>query len=192
MSGLPHFNSSKAGVNLYEPVYLNQFEVIFQPPVAVYNPPGNSGRTLAVENIISVTGFEIDKNPPLLTQTYKFAKRRFGGGMVDDSGSRIRIEFETNLDANNSNYVFKTLRQWSDLVYNPLTGAMGIKNTYAGGTYILITIFNKEGDVFKKIKFMNCFPITPITPLPLNYESGNTPYRITAEFRADFFEDIFN
>ncbi len=24
-------------------------------------------------------------------------------------------------------YVFKTLRQWSDLIYNPLTGAMGLK-----------------------------------------------------------------
>jgi hypothetical protein len=193
MAGLPHFNSAKAAVSLYEPVFLNQFEVIVQPPAAVFNPLGNGGRSLMVENILSITGLEVDKNPSaLITQNYKFAKRRYAGGMVDDTGVSLRIEFETNLDDNNSNYVHKTLRQWSDLVYNPLTGAMGIKSTYAGGTYILVSIFNKQGDVFRRMKFLNCFPKAQLTAMPLNYESASQSYKITAEFRADFFEDVFN
>ena len=192
MAGLSHFTSAKAAVSLYEPVYLNQFEVILQPPYAVSNPAGNAGRTLLVENIVSISGLSVDKTPIPVIQTYKFANRRYAGGAVDDSGARIRISFETNLDDNNSNYVHKTLRQWADLVYNPLTGAMGIKSTYAGGAYILINVFNKQGDVFRQLKFLNCFPITAITPMPLSYENPQGMYTINAEFRADFFDDIFN
>ena len=191
MAGLPHFTSAKAAVQLYEPVYLNQFEVIIQPPVGVANEQGNGGRTLLVENVLSVAGLSVDKNPQPAEQRYKFTKRRYAGGMVDDTGVKVRIEFETNLNDNNSNYVFKTLRQWSDLVYNPLTGAMGIKSTYAGGTYILISIFNKQGDVFRRIKLLNCFPVDQIKALDLDYSNGNTPYKIALSFRADYFEDIF-
>ena len=192
MAGLPHFSSSKAAVQLYEPVYLNQFEVLIQPPVAVSNPLGNGGRTLLVENVLSVTGLAVDKNPGILEQRYKFSKRRYAGGVVDDTGVKVRIEFETNLDDNNSNYVFKTLRQWSDLVYYPLTGATGIKSIYAGGTYILVSIFNKQGDVFRRIKLVDCFPVDQIKSMDLDYTNGTTPFKISLSFRADYFEDVFN
>lgn len=192
MAGLSHFIASKAGIKAYEPVYLNQFEVIISPPVAVSNPVGNSGRSLLVENVLSVSGLAIDKNPGVMEQRYKFSRRRYAGGLVDDTGVKVRIEFETNLDDNNSNYVFKTLRQWSDLIYNPLTGAMGIKSTYAGGTYILISVFNKEGDVFRKVKLLNVFPVDPIKSLDLDYTNGTTPFKVTISFRADYYEDIFN
>lgn len=192
MAGLPHFNSAKAAVQLYEPVYLNQFEVIIQPPVGVSNPVGNPGRTLLVENVLSVSGITVDKNPQPMEQRYKFSRRRYAGGAIDDTGVKVRIEFETNLDDQNSNYVFKTLRQWSDLVYNPLTGAMGIKSVYAGGTYILISVFNKQGDVFRRIKLLNCFPVDPIKSMDLDYTNGTTPHKIVLSFRADYFEDVFN
>ena len=192
MAGLPHFISAKAAVNLYEPVYLNQFEVIIQPPSGVSNPAGNASRSLMVENIVNLGALEVDKNPRAISQTYKFADRRYAGGLIEDTGSKITIKFETNLDDNNSNYVHKTLRQWSDLIYNPLTGAMGIKSTYAAGTYILINMFDKQGSVFRSIKFLNVFPITPITPLPLSYDNGNNLYTIDITFRADYFTDIFN
>jgi hypothetical protein len=192
MAGLPHFTASKAAVQLYEPVYLNQFEVIIQPPVGVALEQGNGGRTLLVENVLSVSGLSVDKNPGIAEQRYKFARRRYAAGAVDDTGIKVRIEFETNLNDNNSNYVFKALRQWSDLIYNPLTGATGIKSTYAGGTYILISIFNKQGDVFRRIKLVNCFPVDQIKSLDLDYTNGTTPYKIPLSFRADYFEDVFN
>ncbi len=192
MAGLPHFTSAKAAVQLYEPVYLNQFEVIIQPPAGVVNEQGNGGRTLLVENVLSVSGLTVDKNPQPIEQRYKFSKRRYAGGAPDDTGVKVRIEFETNLNDNNSNYVFKTLRQWSDLIYNPLTGATGIKSTYAGGTYILISVFNKQGDVFRRIKLLNCFPVDQIKSLDLDYTNGTTPYKIALSFRADYFEDGFN
>jgi hypothetical protein len=192
MAGLPHFTSAKAAVQLYEPVYLNQFEVIIQPPTGVTNEQGNGGRTLLVENVLSVSGLTVDKNPGVAEQRYKFSRRRYAGGAPDDTGVKVRIEFETNLNDNNSNYVFKTLRQWSDLIYNPLTGATGIKSTYAGGTYILISVFNKQGDVFRRVKLLNCFPVDQIKSLDLDYTNGTTPYKIALSFRADYFEDVFN
>jgi hypothetical protein len=89
-------------------------------------------------------------------------------------------------------YVFKTLRQWADLVYNPLTGAMGIKSTYANSAYMLVNIFNKEGDVFRQLKFYNLFPTSNITPIPLDYSNSTTAYKISVELRSDYFDDIFN
>lgn len=192
MAGLPHFTSSKAAVSLFEPVYLNQFEVIIQPPVGVSNPLGNANRSLLVENITQIQGLEVDKTPTPVDQFYKFSRRRYAGAGVQDTGVRLRVQFQTNLDDNNSNYVHKTLRQWSDLVYNPITGAMGIKSNYAGGAYVLVSIFNKQGDVFRRMKFLNCFPIKAIDPMPLSYENPGGLYTISAEFRADYFEDTFN
>ena len=98
MAGLPHFSSSKAAVQLYEPVYLNQFEVLIQPPAGISNPLGNGGRTLLVENVLSVTGLAVDKNPGVAEQRYKFSKRRYAAAAVDDTGVKIRLDFETNLD----------------------------------------------------------------------------------------------
>jgi hypothetical protein len=69
---------------------------------------------------------------------------------------------------------------------------MGIKSNYAGGAYVLVSIFNKQGDVFRRMKFLNCFPTKSIDPMPLSYESPGGLYTISAEFRADYFEDIFN
>lgn len=192
MAGLSHFNSAKAAVSLYEPVYLNQFEVILQPPPAVFNPAGNGGRTLLIENLLSISALAVDKTPAPVEQHYKFSTRRYPGGAVEDTGVKISVKFETNLDANGSNYVFKTLRQWSDLIYNPLTGAMGIKSTYANSTYMLINIFNKEGEVFRQIKLHNVFPVKEIEAMKLSYENGTNLYQITMDLRADWFEDIFN
>ena len=192
MAGLSHFNSSKASVSLYEPAFLNQFEVILQPPPGVFNPAGNSGRTLLIENLLTLSGMAVDKTPTPVDQTYKFAKRRYSGGAVSDTGVLLEIKFETNLDDNNSNYVFKTLRQWSDLVYNPLTGAMGIKSTYANSTYLLVNIFNKEGEVYRQIKFHNVFPVKEIDAQKLSYGDSKDLYTITMKFRSDWFEDIFN
>ncbi len=86
MAGLPHFTSSKAAVQLYEPVYLNQFEVIIQPPAGVALEQGNNGRSLLVENVLSVAGLAVDKNPGIAEQRYKFSKRRYAAGAVDDTG----------------------------------------------------------------------------------------------------------
>ena len=62
MAGLPHYTSSKASVNKFEPVFLNQFEVIITPPAAVVPPQGNPGNgNILLEQVKSVSGLQVDQ-----------------------------------------------------------------------------------------------------------------------------------
>jgi hypothetical protein len=189
MAGLPHYTSSKASINKFEPVYLNQFEVTITPPTAVVPPQGNPGNgNILLEQVTRVSGLQVDQNPGETTQQFKFAKRYYSGAAPARTGLDVDIEFEVNLDDNNSMYVFKVLRQWSDLIYNPLTGAMGLKTNYTGN--ILINVFNKQGDVYRRINLRDCFPMTPITEMGLNYTQTGI-YKLTLQWAVDYFDDVF-
>lgn len=182
MAGLPHYRNSKAAMNRYEPLYLSQFEVLLTPPAAV------GGWTLVMEQVTKVDGLEVNKVPDIVQQSYKFAKRSFAGGTIGDTTVKISLDFEVNLDDQNSAYVYKALRQWCDLIYDPLTGRMGLKRDYSGGPMI-VNQFNKNGDIYRQLKFSTVFPITPITALNGEYAS-NDIYKISGfQFQADFWEE---
>ena len=85
-------------------------------------------------------------------------------------------------------YTFKTLRQWSDLVYNPLTGALGLKTEYTGE--MLISIHNKAGEIYRKVRIPVCWPITPISPMELDYASTDI-FILSVTFAADYWDDLF-
>jgi len=183
MAGLPHFQNSQAAINRYEPVFLNQFEVQIFPPASV------GGGSLLLQHVTKVSGLEVDKNPAFTIQKYKFAKRNYAGAKPDKTTMDVSLAFSVNLNDANSMYVFKTLRQWTDLIYNPLTGAMGLKRDYTGS--MTISIFNKQGDVFKRIQCRDCFPITPLAEMPLNY-TGEEIYKIpNMTWAVDYWEDLF-
>ena len=189
MAGLPHYTSSKASIDKFEPIFLNQFEVSITPPTAVVPPQGNPGNgNILLEQVKAIRGLQVDQNPGEVSQSYKFAKRYYAGPKPPKTGVDVEIEFEINLDTNNSMYVFKTLRQWSDLIYNPLTGAMGLKKDYTGN--ILVNVFDKSGAIFRKINLRDCFPISPITEMQLNYTQGNI-YTLSLTWACDYFEDVF-
>ena len=183
MAGLSHFQNSLSAINKFEPVYLNQFEVTIIPPAAV------AGGEILLQHVSKVSGLSLDKNPGVTSQKYKFAKRNYAGAKPENTFMDVSISFSVNLNDANSMYVFKTLRQWSDLIYNPLTGAMGLKNDYTGT--IVISILNKQGDVFRRIKCRDCFPTKPISPMNLNYTSTDL-YKIDdMTWAVDYWEDLF-
>ena len=182
MAGLPHYRNSSAAMQKFEPVYNAQFEVLLTPPAAV------TGWTLVMENVIKVGGIEVNKVPAVVEQKYKSAKRSYAGGIIDDTSINITLEFEVNLDDSNSAYVYKALRKWCDLIYDPLTGRMGLKKDYTGGP-LIINYFNKAGDMFRQIKAPVVFPTTPITPIESDF-TNNDIYRITGfTLRADYWEE---
>jgi len=182
MAGLPHYRNSKASMNKFEPVYNAQFEVTLQPPPAV------ADWSLVMEQVLKVGGVEVNKLPAVVEQKYKSAKRSFAGGMVDDTTVDVTLDFEVNLNDSNSMYVYKSLRRWCDLIYDPLTGKMGLKREYTGGPMI-INYFNKNGDIFRRLTFPVCFPTTPITAIESDY-SNNEVYRITGfTLRCDYWEE---
>jgi hypothetical protein len=85
--------------------------------------------------------------------------------------------------------VYKIMRQWADLIYNPLTGAMGLKKDYVGS--MVVSIFNKQGDVFRRISLNNCFLSANINAMDLNYTDGETLYTLETSWKADYWQDQF-
>ena len=183
MAGLPHYQNSLFGINKYEPVYLNQFEVLITPPAAVLGGP------ILVQQVTSITGLGVDKTPAATQQKYKFAVRNYAGAKPEQTVFDLTVNFTVNLNDANSMYVFKTLRQWTDLIYNPLTGAMGVKRDYTGT--IVLSIFNKQGDVFRRITCRDCFPISPIGAMEMDY-SGTELYDISLQWAVDYWDDQFS
>ena len=183
MAGLPHYQNSLFGINKYEPVYLNQFEVLITPPAAVLGGP------ILVQQVTSITGLGVDKTPAATQQKYKFAVRNYAGAKPESTVFDLTVNFTVNLNDANSMYVFKTLRQWTDLIYNPLTGAMGLKRDYTGT--IVLSVFNKQGDVFRRITCRDCFPIAPIGAMELDY-GGTELYDISLQWAVDYWDDQFS
>lgn len=183
MAGLSHYQNSKAGMNRLEPVILNQFEVNITPP------EGIAGGSLLLEHVRSVSGLTLDKTPAPIDQKYKFAKRNYAGAKPGQTFMDLGLSFNVNLDESNSMYVFKTLRQWSDLIYNPLTGAQGLKVDYTGT--IVISVFNKAGQVFRRVTCRDVFPTKPLPPMDLGYLNEGL-YKIEdMTFAVDYWEDLF-
>jgi hypothetical protein len=190
MAGLPHFTNSRAAINNFEPVYLNQFEVIINPPPGI---PDSSttfkGETILTQQVKSISGLAVDILPASnIEQNYKFATRRYAGGEPSTSDMTLTMEFEVNLNDANSMATYKILRQWSDLIYNPLTGAMGLKTDYVGS--LVISIFNKRGDVFRRIRVPSCFLSEAINAMELDYETPAI-YTVSASWICDYWEDLF-
>lgn len=188
MAGLSHYRNSKASMNNYEPVFLNQFEFTITPPDGIDAGVGNNGQNLLLEQIKKISGLEFDKNPGVVEQHYKGAKRRYAGSKPETTTVDLTVEFEINLNESNSMYTYKTLRLWSDLIYNPNTGAKGLKKDYVGSG--LLTIFNKQGDIFKKYRMPSIFPMSPINPMELDYLSTEI-YSLSITFAVDFWDDQF-
>lgn len=190
MAGLPHYTSARAAINNFEPVYLNQFEVIINPPNGIVEASTTfHGEMILTQQVKSITGLALDITAvDPVQQNYKFATRRYAGGEPTTTDMNLSMEFEVNLNDKNSMTVYKILRQWSDLIYNPLTGAMGLKTDYVGS--MVISIFNKRGDVFRRIRIPSCFLSEAINAMELDYETPSI-YTVTASWICDYWEDLF-
>lgn len=190
MAGLPHYTSSRAAINNFEPVFLNQFEVIINPPNGIVEASTMfRGEMVLTQQVKSITGLTVDITAvDPVQQNYKFATRRYAGGEPTTSDMTITMDFEVNLNDQNSMVTYKILRQWSDLIYNPLTGAMGLKNDYVGS--MVISIFNKRGDVFRRIRIPSCFLSESINAMALDYENPAI-YTVTSSWICDYWEDTF-
>jgi len=163
MAGLPHFKNHTAGPGRYEPIYLNQFEVIITPPPAISEKIGFQNN-LTLEHIIKVGPLpELSGNAggQLATQKYKFADRAYAAARPATTLSKFKIDFSLNLNEDNDNYIYNAFRAWSDLIYNPMTGAQGLKRDYAGSTanpaIVQVTIFNRAGLIFRDFVFNPVF-----------------------------------
>ena len=182
MAGLPHWDNSRAATNYYEPLFLNQFEVVITPPAII-----SANVDLLVEHVVSISGLPELTPTGVVEQKYKFASRSFAGAVPEKTTADLDIKFTVNLNEENDMYIYNILRGWADLAYDPLTGRQGLKRDYYGQIYV--ANFNKAGDIFRQIKAPVVFPTTPITPIESDF-TNNDIYRITGfTLRADYWEE---
>jgi hypothetical protein len=191
MAGLPHFKNSTAGPGRYEPIYLNQFEVIITPPPAVKQYIGFTNN-LTLEHVKSVSALpELAGNSggTLQTQRYKFSERAYAAAKPTTTLHKFSIEFELNLNDDNNNYIYNAFRAWANLIFDPMTGAQGLKKDYAGTVaepaVVQITQFNRTGLIFREFVFSPVFLDSgKFNEQKLDY-AGDAIWSLTVPFVAD-------
>ena len=95
----------------------------------------------------------------------------------------LTINFTLNLNEANENYIYNTFRNWNNLIYDPLTGEMGLKKDYVGS--MIVVQYNRAGDIFRKITFKDVFPTgQPDFVDELNYETQDAA-ELTMTYRCD-------
>jgi len=194
MAGLPHFKNSTAGPARYEPVYLNQFEVIITPPPAIKAKAGWASN-LMLEHVKSIKPLpELAGNSggPIITQKYKFAERAYAAAKPASTLHKFTIDFELNLNNTNDNYIYNAFRAWADLIYNPMTGQQGLKVDYAGtsadAASVQVTMFNRTGAIFREFVFSPVFlDTTKFNETTLDYgaDANTSIASLTVPFVAD-------
>ncbi len=178
---MPHFLNNRASTKNYEPVYQNLFEVSIIPPQTI------SGGELLLEHVNKVTALSTDIGSDVVEQTYKFAKRSYASGIPENTTVDLQISFSLNLDDANNMYVYKTLRNWSRLIYNPLTGEQGLKKDYVGT--IVVVNHNRAGDIFWSGTFKSCFPQGTLPAFDLDYSAGEKLELNDVTFRSDHWSE---
>jgi hypothetical protein len=181
MATLPHYTNSKASVNKWEFVAGNLFEVTIIPP------PGISNRELLLEHVRTVGGLTTELGQEAVEQEFKTAKRSFLSTAPTNTVVDLAINFTLNLNDDNEMYVYKTLRDWKRVGYNPLTGEMGLKKDYSDAK-IIVVMYNRIGDIHWQRTFHDCFINGDLPELALDYSSGD-PLEMEVTFRSDYFTE---
>jgi len=186
MAGLPHYKNSIAAQKLWDPVFFAYFDVMITPPSGVSDWP------LVMNNILKIEGLMGNAHElNMQQQKYKGANRSFVGGVVPDNSHELTLSFEVNLNDSNSMYVYKAIRQWSDLAFNPLTGKWGMKRDYHGGP-LVVTQFNANGDIFRQITYQVAIPTSQVKgPDEVDWEADGI-YRVEGwTIRVDDWDEVW-
>ena len=173
---LPHYTQSRASSQRFEPIQPNLFEL------TVFSPLGDD-TGLILEQVKSIGGLNA-LNPSIdpIQQKYKFADRSFAG-MPAQTFVDLPVNFTLNLNDANENYIYNTFRNWTNLIYDPLTGEMGLKKDYVGS--MILVQYNRAGDIFRKITFKDVFPIQQMDFVDeLAYETQDA-VEFTITYRCD-------
>lgn len=192
LSGLSHFRTSRVSMNMWEPVYQNLFTMTIQLPDAIN---GDVDKDLFLEGIKNVKGLNTNKVPAAgATQHYKFAERRFANSGPDNTYIDVSMDIEINLrgsiDGDPDLYQLKALRKWNDLIYDPLTGRMGLKAEYVA-PQVVITVHDKAHQPFWQWTLYHVWPTTNLEAPNLDYTEKSTVYTVSGfTLACDYWDEI--
>ena len=89
---LPHIQNSQAGVNHYDYVALNLFEVYFTIPEALRAEFGKD-EALLTEHVLKISGLDaLDKAPEVVEQKFMGTTRSFVKTSIDNTSADLEVE----------------------------------------------------------------------------------------------------
>lgn len=185
---LPHITNSAAGVNKYDPVVDNCFEVYFTIPEAIRTAFGKDEMILT-EHVLSVSGLDaLNRAPSTETQKFMGTDRTYIKPKLDSTRAEIEISFSLNLRNKTDNYILKLFRAWARLGYDISTGERHIKPDYTSD-WMKISRANVDGSIYQEILFKDIIINGDITGLDsLNYDSGEAQ-TISVKFVSDWWTE---
>lgn len=186
---LPHIQNSQAGVNLYDPVHSNLYEVCFTLPDALKQQFGDD-ETVLTEHVLSISGLEtLDKTPGVVEQKFMGTTRSAVAPKLDSTAHDITVKFSLNLRNGVDNYIWKVFKAWSKLMYDLETGSEVLKKDYCCD-WLKVSIGNRVGDVYREIMYHDVMLVDGLSSWSeLNYDT-NDPLELEVKFRSDWATEV--
>lgn len=188
LTHLPHILNVKSGFEKYDPVHNSIYEVYFTLPSAIQSA-FKEDELLLTEQVTNVRGLEA------LQKTTEVGEQKFYGVTVSylnpviEAGTAADLEIEFNLNLRNvtDNFVLKVFRAWENLSYDLSTGVRSIKTGYISDN-LRIAIATRNGDVWRSVIFHHIM-LSGVDGLGELDFQNNEAMKLTAKFRADYWED---
>lgn len=188
--GLSHFRNSRVATSLWEPIYQNLFTVQLTTPQGMMDSTDTERMNIILEGVQSIGTLNTSKDPQTVEQTYKFATRTYAAAKPSNTVVDLEIKFALNLSYDNGtpeNYTYKFLREWVDLVYDPLTGREGLKKDYVAPS-MTVTMQDRAGNPYWQWIFYYIFPTKGVAGPTLDYNSTSL-LETSISFRADWWDE---
>lgn len=186
---LPHITNSQAGVNRWDPVHSNLFEVYFTIPEALRARFG-ADEAILTEQVQMIKGLgTIDKGPESGQQKFMGTTRSYLNPIPDSTSHELTVTFALNLRNKTDNFVYKLLKAWARLAFDISTGERTLKADYCAD-WLRVCYGNRAGDIYKDVIFKDVMLKGGITFLDeLNYDT-NEAQTIDVVFVSDWAEDL--
>ena len=185
---LPHIKNSQAGVNRYDAVFGNIYEVYFTLPEPL-RAQFAQDEALITEHVLKISGLEaLDKAPETVQQQFMGTTRTHIAPRIDDTSAEISVDLSLNLRNGVDNYIYKLFKAWARLGYNINTGERSLKKDYCAD-WLKVSIANQEGDIYREVVFKDVMISGPIEGMGEYDYSTAEPKQITVKFKSDWWKE---
>lgn len=186
---LPHIQNSAAGVNKWEVVNQDMFEVTWTLPAPLQAEFGTDAAILT-QQVTKINGLgSLDKGPDVQTQKFMGSTRTYLKDKLDDTSHELKVTVALNLRNAVDNFIYKIFKAWNHLGYNIEDGTTALKVDYTAD-WLRVQIANRAQDVYREIIFKDVIMKTGFTfQDELAYDS-NDPVEIELTFVSDWAKEI--
>lgn len=177
---LSHIQNSRAGRENHEVFTTNFYRATLIPPRGVASDP------IITEAIQSCTGFKYP-GPEAIQQQFQISRRNYASGDVDNTQT-ISTVMSLNLNDAYELYTLNIMQNWRKAVYDPLTGAYGLKKDYVGK--LIIENYARNGQIFWTRTLHNVWPSGELSGglFDVDYSSAD-PQTLDMTWTADWFTE---